>query len=192
MMRKMGKHAYHWHEPHRQHYALSFVEEDSEDEQDPETTTAMPGKMETPPESEMTTTPIPAESPSDLMPPAPKCNVNAVPNCPLLNDAISTMVGELRDTFVKEKTAYETQLQSCNQVSAEYEAQIKDWEGIHDQAEVTLATAITQIDTNQQEMENKEPEYNDLSKQFNAKMTECVTKRNAIMDTMCGIKIVRH
>merc|ERR1719238_2462090 len=79
------------------------------------------------------------------MPPAPKCNVNAVPNCPLLNDAISTMVGELRDVFVKEKTAYETQLAECNKVSAEFEAQIKD----------------------------------------------CVVKRNAILDTMCGIKIVR-
>ena len=84
--------------------------------------------------------------------------MNAVPNCPLLNDAISTMVGELRDVFVKEKTAYETQLAECNKISAEYEAQIKDWEGIHDQAEVTLAQAITQIDTNQAEMEAKETE----------------------------------
>jgi uncharacterized protein YegL len=193
MQRRMGRHAYRWHEPARQHYALSLMEEDDEDadEQDPETTTAFPGKNEAPPESEMTTTPVPMESPSDLMPPAPKCNVNAVPNCPLLNDAISTMVGELRDTFVKEKIAYETQLQDCNKVSAEYEAQIKDWEGIHDQAEVTLATAITQIDTNQAEMEAKETEYSDLEGQFNAKMEECVTKRNAIMDTMCGIKIVR-
>merc|ERR1719506_241248 len=197
MMRKMGKHAYHWHEPHRQHYALSFVEEDADEDeddaedQDPETTTAAPGKLEAVPDSEMTTTPIPGESPDDLMPPAPKCNVNAVPNCPLLNDAISTMVGELRDTFVKEKTAYELQLTECNKISAEYEAQIKDWEGIHDQAEVTLAQAITQIDTNQAEMEAKETEYGDLSTQFNAKMEECVTKRNAIMDTMCGIKIVR-
>ena len=89
---------------------------------------------------------------------SPRCNVNAVPNCPLLNDAISTMVGELRDVFVKEKTAYETQLAECNKVSVEYEAQIKDWEGIHDQAEVTLAQAITQIDTNQAEMEAKETE----------------------------------
>jgi uncharacterized protein YegL len=191
MQRKMGRHAYHWHTPHRQHYALSFMEEDDEDEQDPETTTPMPGKLEAPPASDLTTTPIPMESPSDLMPPAPKCNVNAVPNCPLLNDAISTMVGELRDTFVKEKTAYELQLGECNKISAEYEAQIKDWEGIHDQAEVTLAQAITQIDTNQAEMEAKEIEYGDLETQFNAKMEECVTKRNAIMDTMCGIKIVR-
>merc|ERR1719327_719590 len=197
MMRKMGKHAYHWHEPHRQHYALSFVEEDADEDeddaenQDPETTTPMPGKMEEVPASELTTTPIPGESPSDLMPPAPKCNVNAVPNCPLLNDAISTMVGELRDTFIKEKTAYETQLAECNKVSAEYEAQIKDWEGIHDQAEVTLAQAITQIDTNQGEMEAKETEYADLKAQFDAKMEDCVVKRNAILDTMCGIKIVR-
>merc|ERR1719313_3031147 len=197
MMRKMGKHAYHWHKPHRQHYALSLVEEDADEDEDdaedqePETTTPLPGKMEAPPESELTTTPIPGESPDDLMPPAPKCNVNAVPNCPLLNDAISTMVGELRDVFIKEKTAYESQLAECNKVSAEYEAQIKDWEGIHDQAEVTLAQAITQIDTNQAEMEAKEIEYGDLSAQFNAKMEECVTKRNAIMDTMCGIKIVR-
>merc|ERR1719305_206149 len=191
MMRKMGRHAYRWHEVHRQHYALSLVEEDSDDEQDPETTTAMPGKTDEVPASELTTTPIPGESPSDLMPPAPKCNVNAVPNCPLLNDAISTMVGELRDTFVKEKTAYELQLSECNKISAEYEAQIKDWEGIHDQAEVTLSQAITQIDTNQAEMEAKETEYSDLEGQFNAKMEECVTKRNAIMDTMCGIKIVR-
>merc|ERR1719313_1915681 len=193
MQRKMGRHAYHWREPHHQHYALSLMEEDDEDEeeQEPETTTAAPGKLEAVPESELTTTPIPAESPSDLMPPAPKCNVNAVPNCPLLNDAISTMVGELRDTFIKEKTAYETQLAECNKISAEYEAQIKDWEGIHDQAEVTLAQAITQIDTNQAEMEAKEIEYGDLSTQFNAKMEECVVKRNAIMDTMCGIKIVR-
>merc|ERR1719389_1583484 len=194
MMRKMGKHAYHWHAV-RQHYGVSLISEDSDDDetgnQDPETTTPMPGKMEEVPASEVTTTPVPMESPSDLMPPAPKCNVNAVPNCPLLNDAISTMVGELRDTFVKEKTAYESQLAECNKVSAEYEAQIKDWEGIHDQAEVTLATAITQIDTNQAEMEAKEIEYADLEKQFNAKMEECVTKRNAIMDTMCGIKIVR-
>merc|ERR1719197_1393812 len=182
----MGRHAYRWHEVHRQHYALSFVDEDDAEDQEPETTTPLPGKMEEPPASEMTTTPIPGESPDDLMPPAPKCNVNSVPNCPLLNDAISTMVGELRDTFVREKTAYETQLQDCNKVSAEYEAQIKDWEGIHDQAEVTLAQAITQIDTNQAEMEAKEIEYADLEKQFNAKMEECVTKRNAIMDTMCG------
>merc|ERR1719201_322132 len=126
MQRKMGRHAYNWHVPHRQHYAISLVEEDSDDddEQDPETTTALPGKGEMPSESELTTTPIPGESPSDLMPPAPKCNVNAVPNCPLLNDAISTMVGELRDTFVKEKTAYELQLTECNKISAEYEAQI--------------------------------------------------------------------
>merc|ERR1719197_1951469 len=46
MQRKMGRHAYNWHVPHRQHYALSLVEEDSDDEddQDPETTTPMPGK----------------------------------------------------------------------------------------------------------------------------------------------------
>merc|ERR1719409_1011128 len=189
----MGRHAYKWHTPHPQHFALSLMEQDSddEDEQDPTTTTAIPGKMEEPPAEEMTTTPIPGESPSDLMPPAPKCNVNAVPNCPLLNDAISTMVGELRDTFVKEKTAYELQLAECNKISAEYEAQIKDWEGIHDQAEVTLAQAITQIDTNQAEMEAKETEYADLKAQFDAKMEDCVVKRNAILDTMCGIKIVR-
>merc|ERR1719426_273627 len=192
MMRKMGKHAYHWHAV-RQHYGLSLLEEDEsdEDEQDPTTTTAMPGKSEIPPADDLTTTPEPLEPTEDLMPPAPKCNVNAVPNCPLLNDAISTMVGELRDVFVKEKTAYETQLAECNKVSAEYEAQIKDWEGIHDQAEVTLATAITQIDTNQGEMEAKETEYADLKAQFDAKMLDCVTKRNAILDTMCGIKIVR-
>merc|ERR1719389_1007786 len=194
MMRKMGKHAYHWHAV-RQHYGVSLISEDEGDEdeedQDPTTTTAMPGKGEIPSADELTTTPEPVEAPKDLMPPAPKCNVNAVPNCPLLNDAISTMVGELRDVFVKEKTAYETQLAECNKISAEYEAQIKDWEGIHDQAEVTLAQAITQIDTNQAEMEAKEIEYGDLSTQFNAKMEECVTKRNAIMDTMCGIKIAR-
>jgi len=196
MMRKMGKHAYHWHAV-RQHYGLSLLEEDEsdededEDEQDPTTTTALPGKSEIPSADELTTTPPPVEPTEDLMPPAPKCNVNAVPNCPLLNDAISTMVGELRDVFVKEKTAYETQLAECNKISAEYEAQIKDWEGIHDQAEVTLAQAITQIDTNQAEMEAKETEYADLKAQFDAKMLDCVTKRNAILDTMCGIKIVR-
>merc|ERR1719389_269763 len=196
MMRKMGKHAYHWHAV-RQHYGLSLLEEDEsdededEDEQDPTTTTALPGKSEIPSADELTTTPPPVEPTEDLMPPAPKCNVNAVPNCPLLNDAISTMVGELRDVFVKEKTAYETQLAECNKVSAEYEAQIKDWEGIHDQAEVTLAQAITQIDTNQNEMEAKETEYADLKAQFDAKMEDCVVKRNAILDTMCGIKIVR-
>jgi uncharacterized protein YegL len=192
MMRKMGKHAYHWHAV-RQHYGLSLVQDEDEDEedQDPTTTTAMPGKGEIPSADELTTTPEPVEAPKDLMPPAPKCNVNAVPNCPLLNDAISTMVGELRDVFVKEKTAYETQLAECNKVSAEYEAQIKDWEGIHDQAEVTLAQAITQIDTNQGEMEAKETEYADLKAQFDAKMEDCVVKRNAILDTMCGIKIVR-
>merc|ERR1719281_62614 len=194
MMRKMGKRAYHWHAV-RQHYGVSLISEDEGDEdeedQDPTTTTAMPGKGEIPSADELTTTPEPVEAPKDLMPPAPKCNVNAVPNCPLLNDAISTMVGELRDTFVKEKTAYETQLAECNKISAEYEAQIKDWEGIHDQAEVTLAQAITQIDTNQAEMEAKETEYADLKAQFDAKMLDCVTKRNAILDTMCGIKIVR-
>merc|ERR1719389_463909 len=194
MMRKMGKHAYHWHAV-RQHYGVSLISEDEGDEdeedQDPTTTTAMPGKGEIPSADELTTTPEPVEAPKDLMPPAPKCNVNAVPNCPLLNDAISTMVGELRDVFVKEKTAYETQLAECNKVSAEYEAQIKDWEGIHDQAEVTLAQAITQIDTNQNEMEAKETEYADLKAQFDAKMEDCVVKRNAILDTMCGIKIVR-
>merc|ERR1719405_143012 len=129
MMRKMGKHAYHWHAV-RQHYGVSLISEDEGDEdeedQDPTTTTAMPGKGEIPSADELTTTPEPVEAPKDLMPPAPKCNVNAVPNCPLLNDAISTMVGELRDVFVKEKTAYETQLAECNKVSAEYEAQIKD------------------------------------------------------------------
>merc|ERR1719393_548496 len=196
MMRKMGKHAYHWHGV-RQHYGVSLIAEDEsdededEDEQDPTTTTALPGKSEIPSADELTTTPPPVEPTEDLMPPAPKCNVNAVPNCPLLNDAISTMVGELRDVFVKEKTAYETQLAECNKISAEYKAQIKDWEGIHDQAEVTLAQAITQIDTNQAEMEAKETEYADLKAQFNAKMLDCVTKRNAILDTMCGIKIVR-
>jgi hypothetical protein len=93
MMRKMGKHAYHWHAV-RQHYGLSLVQDEDEDEedQDPTTTTAMPGKGEIPSADELTTTPEPVEAPKDLMPPAPKCNVNAVPNCPLLNDAISTML----------------------------------------------------------------------------------------------------
>jgi hypothetical protein len=77
MMRKMGKHAYHWHAV-RQHYGLSLLEEDEsdededEDEQDPTTTTAMPGKSEIPPADELTTTPPPVEPTEDLMPPAPK------------------------------------------------------------------------------------------------------------------------
>merc|ERR1719174_295341 len=80
MMRKMGKHAHHWHAV-RQHYGLSLVQDEDEDEedQDPTTTTAMPGKGEIPSADELTTTPEPVEAPKDLIPPAPKCNVNAVP-----------------------------------------------------------------------------------------------------------------
>merc|ERR1719478_201348 len=91
--------------------------------------------------------PAPAEAPKELEPEGHKCNVNAVPNCPLLADAISTMVGELRDAFVTIKTDYEATLGHCNALSADFEAQISDWQAIHDRAEVTLAKSITTIDT---------------------------------------------
>jgi hypothetical protein len=109
----------------------------------------------------------------------------------LLNDAISTMVGELRDAFVKTKQAYEAQVLSCDTATADFQKEIKTWEETHDRAEVSLAEAVTAIDTNQGEMEQKETEYGDMEKDFNAKMEDCVTKRNAILDTMCGIKVVR-
>jgi hypothetical protein len=184
LMRKMGKHAYNFN-THHSHYALSLLE----DEEDP-VEEEVPGKTAMENET-TTTTAVPPETPEDLLPAAPKCNVNAVPNCPLLNDAISTMVGELRDAFVKTKQAYESELESCNAVTADFESQIKTWETTHDRAEVSLAEAVTAIDTNQGEMEQKELEYKDMEKSFGAKMEDCVTKRNAILDTMCGIKVVR-
>jgi len=132
-----------------------------------------------------------ASPPKELEPEGHKCNVNAVPNCPLLADAISTMVGELRDAFVTIKTDYEATLAHCNALSADFEAQISDWQSIHDRAEVTLAKAITTIDTNQAEGAAKAKEYAELETQFNMKTEECETKKTAILDTMCGIKVVR-
>jgi uncharacterized protein YegL len=180
LQRKLGKHAYNLH-PHHPHIAVLLS-----DEEDPET----PGKGPPPADEvsvETTTTPAPVEE----LAPGYKCNVNAVPNCPLLADAVSSMVGELRDAFVRTRTAYEEQDKECKATSADFEAQIKDWTATHDRAEVKLAEAVTDLDSSQSEMHSRALEYADLEDQLTKKQDECKAKQFEIMNTMCGIKVIR-
>jgi len=175
LQRRLGKHSYSHKLP------ISLLEETTP----PTTTTASD------PLADMGKEPAAEAAPAEELAPGYKCNVNAVPNCPLLNDAISVMVSELRDAFITIKTDFEATKAHCEALSADYEAQIKDWQSIHDRAEVTLTKAITTIDTNQAEGAAKAKEYTELESQWNMKNDECETKKRAILDTMCGIKVVR-
>jgi len=180
LQRRLGKHAYE-EKQRRLGPRFSLLEETTP----PTTTTASDPMAEMGKEEA-----APAEAAEELAP-GYKCNVNAVPNCPLLNDAIAVMVSELRDAFIAIKTDFEATKAHCDALSADYESQIKDWQSTHDRAEVTLTQAITTIDTNQAEGAAKAKEYTELETQWNMKNDECETKKRAILDTMCGIKVVR-
>merc|ERR1719453_1607523 len=158
----------------------------------------MAGKAYQAPEpKEVEFEPVPAPAPISeahaehaILPDRPKCSTDQA-NCPVLFDQISQMVGEILDALQKVRKEIADTEAHCKSVTEDYEGQIAEWEEILDQDQVKLAQAIETENTNAESLRQKVIEYTALNEEYVAKKTTCDAKKTEIVNTLCGIKIVR-
>jgi uncharacterized protein YegL len=101
------------------------------------------------------------------------------------------MVGEILDALQKVRKEIAVTEAHCKAVTEDYEGQIAEWEEILDQDQVKLAQAIETENTNAESLRQKVIEYTALNEEYVAKKTTCDAKKTEIVNTLCGIKIVR-
>merc|ERR1719265_313720 len=124
------------------------------------------------------------------LPARPKCSVDNA-NCPVLLDQVSTMVGEILDGLqqirkqLAEKEAY------CKTTIGKYEGQLAEWKTKKDEEGVKLAEAIEIENQATEALRQKVIEYTALKAAYDGKKATCDAKKTEIMNTLCGIKIVR-
>merc|ERR1719453_2268425 len=158
----------------------------------------MAGKAAQAPEpKEVEFEPVPAPAPISEahaehaeLPDRPKCSTDDA-NCPLLFDQIAQMVGEILDALQKVRKEIAETEAHCKSVTEDYEGQIAEWEEILDQDQVKLAQAIETENTNAESLRQKVIEYTALNEEYVGKKTTCDAKKTEIVNTLCGIKIVR-
>merc|ERR1719240_2053570 len=131
-----------------------------------------------------------AHAEHETLPDRPKCSTDQA-NCPVLFDQISQMVGEILDALQKVRKEIAETEAHCKAVTEDYEGQIAEWEEILDNDQVKLAQAIETENTNAESLRQKVIEYDALNEEFVAKKTTCDAKKTEIVNTLCGIKIVR-
>merc|ERR1719473_866366 len=95
----------------------------------------------------------PTMAPAEL-PKRPKCAMGE-PNCPRLEDAVGTMVGEIWDQLVVVRKHIANTTFHCNQQSANYQGQIDEWTDTADDASFTCASSIDMENTAMEEMRQK-------------------------------------
>jgi len=135
------------------------------------------------------------ETNSSVIPEEPaavgSCTVSSSPNCPILNDAIATMAGEISDTVQMLQDHISNTNEMCTKLLGEYEAQVKENDGALDAAQVKLAEVTGKINAAEQAMSLRDQERALMEKELEDKRDECASSQKAGQQTMCGLKSVR-
>jgi hypothetical protein len=127
--------------------------------------------------------------PNELM---KKCSVSGSSSCPMIRDALSQLTSEVRWARDQAQASLDEIESDCARMTAEYEAQLADWEHTLEVNNVKLATATGTLNTAEEAIRLKVQEANELIGELTIHRQDCGDKIREGAETLCGIKTIRQ
>merc|ERR1719352_1800105 len=121
-----------------------------------------------------------------------KCSVSGSPNCPVIADAIASMVGEIHDGVLHMQQQIAETEAACKQFTHHSEKEIETFEGTRDEGEIKLSKAVMLLNENEGTSRLKKKERAEVLAEMQAKQEEFEKKKLAVDQTKCGIRVVRQ
>merc|ERR1719352_1405392 len=121
-----------------------------------------------------------------------KCSVSGSPNCPVIADAIASMVGEIHDGVLHMQQQIAETEAACQQFTHHTEKEIESFEGERDEGSIQLSKAVSLLNENDGTSRLKKKERAELLEEMQAKQAEWEKKQLAVDQTKCGLRVVRQ
>lgn len=120
-----------------------------------------------------------------------KCRVHAAATCPVLEDAMAQMVGEVQDALSALEDEISKRESNCAQLEKEAKNQELEWVATGDKSNVEMAQATGRLNEVDERDRLSAQEHRTLKKQAKEIAKHCRESKQAVEENLCGIRTMR-